>query len=424
MTPPAEVIIIGAGVAGLAAARDLTAAGVRVLVLEARNRLGGRVMTQHTAEGPVEVGAEFVHGSVEETLSVAREAHLALRETDRSAARQATTRPDAASFFSAMDRLLAHASEAGDDESFQHLVDRVDERPELKAQALRLVEGYHAADPARMSVRSLVKNTIADEQPGAERQFRFVNGYDGLVAALFERVDSRLCDVRLNVVVTAIRWRRRHVVVRASTGEELTAPQVVVTVPLGVLKAGAIEFLPALQDKESALGKLEMGDAMRVSLCLASDTLVQGGFSNGGFLLIGEAPFPVWWVSRPPPFPVITGWAGGRHARALGTVGDAERVASAIEELAAVLGTDGARLRQELRGGFSHNWQKDPFALGAYSYPAVGGSDAGTELAAPVDGTLFFAGEATQSDGQNGTVHGAIASGRRTAKDVLRLRPG
>jgi monoamine oxidase len=423
MTAPPEVIILGAGVAGLAAARHLTAAGVRVLLLEARHRLGGRVMTHHTTEGPVELGAEFVHGAVDEILSVARKAGLALRETDRGAARPAAERRGATDYFSAMEVLLAHASEGDADESFQQLVDRVDERPAIKAQGLRLVEGYHAADPSRMSVRALVKNTIADEQPGAERQFRFVQGYDGLVAAIFEQIDRRLCEVRLNVAATAIAWRRKDVVIKTSTGAEVTAPQVVTTVPLGVLKAGAIDFLPRLADKESVLGKLEMGDAVRVSLCFGSDTwAAQGQFSTGGFMLTGESPFPVWWVSRPPPFPVITGWAGGRNALRLGELDDAERVGAAVDALAAVFDTSAGTLRQDLRGAFSHNWQRDPFARGAYSYPAVGGSDAGSRLAAPVDATLFFAGEATRSDGQNGTVHGAIASGERAAKEVLARR--
>ncbi|HZL16456.1 MAG TPA: FAD-dependent oxidoreductase, partial [Polyangia bacterium] len=111
MSAQPEVLIIGAGVAGLTAARDLTAAGARVLVLEARDRLGGRVLTHHTPDGPVELGAEFVHGAVEETLSVAREAALPLRETDRGPPRVSGTDRETAEekaeqpadIFSAMD---------------------------------------------------------------------------------------------------------------------------------------------------------------------------------------------------------------------------------------------------------------------------------------------------------------------------------
>ncbi len=420
MSAPPEVLILGAGVAGLTAARDLTAAGARVLVLEARDRLGGRVMTHHTPHGPVELGAEFVHGAVEETLSVAREAALPLRETDRSAPRVTAPGQETPDFFSSMDVVLAHASAAGPDESFQQLVDRVDAKAEIKAQCLGLVEGYHAADPSRISVRSLLKNTAADERPGANRQFRFVAGYDGLVNAIFQRVDPRLCDVRLNIVVTSVTWGRKSAVVRTATGQEFAAPQLIVTVPLGVLKAGAIEFSPRLAEKEDALGRLEMGAAERVSLCLASDKwAAHDRFSPEGFLFTGEPPLSVWWVSRLPPLPVVTGWAGGRNARALGELGGAARVEAAVAALAAAFDVDAGRLRQDLRGGFSHNWLEDPFARGAYSYAGVGGSDAGAKLAVPIEGTLFFAGEATESDGQNATVHGAIASGRRAAKQVL-----
>ena len=421
MSAAPDVLIIGAGVAGLTAARELTAAGKRVLLAEARERLGGRILTHHTPDGPVELGAEFVHGAVEETLSVARAAALALRETERGAPRSTGARREAAAdIFSAMDVVLAHASSEGPDESFQQLVERVDVAPEIKAQSLAFVAGYHAADPARFSVQALRKNTAADERPGADRQFRFVGGYDGLVTAIFQRIDPDLCEVRLGTVVTAVSWGRRRVAVRTSAGEELAAPQLIVTVPLGVLKAGAIAFSPRLADKEDAVSRLEMGDAERVSLCVAGDAWVAPErFPPGGFLMTGEPPFPVWWVSRPPPFPVVTGWAGGRNARALAGMSSAARVDAAVAAAAAALEVAPDRLRQELRGGFTHDWLADPFARGAYSYPGVGGSEAGDELAVPIDETLFFAGEATESDGNNGTVHGAIASGRRAARRVL-----
>jgi len=405
-------VIIGGGVAGLSAARELSTAGLRVLVLEARDRLGGRVMTHHAAAGPVELGAEFVHGAFRETLGVVEEAGLRLREVGRNAAR-----PD---FFAAMDRLLGLASLGDADESFQHLVDRVDVDATIKTQGLRLVEGYHAADPARISVQGLIRNTAADERPGAGRQFRFADGYDGLVTAIRERVDPRLCEVQCNVVAAAVEWRQKRVVIKTSAGAEFTAPRAIITVPLGVLKAGAINFTPALSGKEQALRALEMGAVARVSLCFGSEFwATQDRFSTDSFLFPGNPPFPVWWVSSPPPFPVVTGWAAGPNARALAGLSEAQRVRVALDALTKVLEMDPVRLNQGLRGGFSHDWQADPFSRGAYSYAAVGGSRAGEELGAPLDATLFFAGEATESDGQNATVHGAIASARRVTREVL-----
>ena len=420
MTAPPEVVIIGAGVAGLTAARELSTAGVRVLVLEARDRLGGRVMTHHAADGPVELGAEFVHGAFPEIMGLVQEAGLRLGEVGRGAPRRTAGRV-AADYFSAMDRLLGLASPGAADESFQQLVERVNVEPEIKAQALRLVEGYHAADPARMSVQSLIRNTAADERPGGDRQFRFAEGYDSLVTAISQRIDRRLCDVQYNVVATAVEWQQKRVLIRTAAGAEFTAPRAIVTVPLGVLKAGAIHFTPALKGKEQALSALEMGAVARVSLCFESEVwATQDRLSSDRFLLTGDPPFPAWWVSRPQPFPVVTGWAGGPHARALAGLSDAQRVRVALDALTVVLGMDPVRLHEGLRGGFSHDWQADPFSRGAYSYAAVGGSVAGEELGAPLDATLFFAGEATESDGQNATVHGAIASAQRVVREVLR----
>ena len=416
------MVIIGAGVAGLTAARELSTAGARVLVLEARDRLGGRIMTHHTADGPVELGAEFVHGAFGEILGVVEEAGLRLREVgSRPGRTSGRGRRDVPNFFAAMDRLLALASAGAADESFQQLVDRVNVEPEIKAQALRLVEGYHAADPARISVQSLIRNTAADERPGAERQFRFADGYDSLIEAVFRRIDPKLCEVQRNAVVTAVEWRPKRVLINTSAGREYTAPRAIVTVPLGVLKAGAIHLTPALGGKEQALRTLEMGAVVRVSLCLSDEVwAAQEQLSSDAFLFTGDSPFPVWWVSRPPPLPVVTGWAAGPNARALAGLTEAQRVRVALDALTVVMGMDSARLHQGLRGGFSHDWQADPFSLGAYSYAAVGGSDAGEELGAALDATLFFAGEATESDGQNATVHGAIASAQRVAREVLR----
>ena len=414
-----DVIVIGAGVAGLTVARDVTAAGLRVLLVEARGRLGGRVMTHHTLDGPIELGAEFVHGASAETLGVAHKAGLPLREWDRSSPSEpprvgSAPRTDA---FSAIEAILAHAG--ADDESFQQLVERVDVDATIKARALGLVAGYHAADPAKMSVQSLLDNTAADERPGAERQFRFVRGYDGLVTALFEQAVSRLCHVLLEAVVTGVAWRPGRVVVRTATGAELAAARVVVTVPLGVLKAGAIAFSPPLPEKEGALARLEMGAAARACLRFEHDGWAgRDLFSEDGFLFTGERPFPVWWISCPGPRPVVTGWAG-HNALTLSTLGETERVAKALEALGAAIGVEGSRLRSELLGGFTYDWQRDPFARGAYSYAGVGGRRAGIEFATPVESTLFFAGEATQSDGRNATVHGAIASGERAAREVL-----
>src|SRR3989441_7944022 len=121
---------------------------------------------------------------------------------------------------------------------------------------------------------------------------------------------------------------------RSAAGAEFTAPQAIVTVPLGVLKAGALHFTPALTGKEQALRALEMGAVVRVSLCFESEVwATQDRLSSDSFPLTGDPPFPAWWVSRPPPFPVVTGWAGGPYAPALAGLSDAQRVRVAPDPL-------------------------------------------------------------------------------------------
>jgi monoamine oxidase len=169
-----------------------------------------------------------------------------------------------------------------------------------------------------------------------------------------------------------------------------------------------------------------MGAAGRVCLQFGREGWAgRDSFSEDGFLFTGDRPFPVWWISDRGSRPVVTGWAGGRNALTLSTLGEAARTEKALEALGVAIGMDATRLRSELLGAFSYDWQSDPFARGAYSYVGVGGRHAGTELGAPIESTLFFAGEATQSDGSNATVHGAIMSGERAARELLAgMRPG
>src|SRR5260370_40662496 len=123
-----------------------------------------------------------------------------------------------------------------------------------------------------------------------------------------------------------------------------------------------------------------MGGGAGVSLCIGRDVWAsQGGLTDG--FLFGEPPFPVWWLTSPAPFPVVTGWAAGPNARALAGLSEAQRVRVALDALTRLLALDPVRMQQGFRGGFSQAWQADPFSRGAYSYAAVSGSRAGEEVA-------------------------------------------
>jgi monoamine oxidase len=421
MSVPLDVLIIGAGIAGLTAAREISTAGLRVLMLEGRDRIGGRILTHHTPEYPVELGAEFVHGRPPEICDLIKDAGLKVAELQWKVARRKANRwIENDKIMDAVERVFKKMRADQPDQSFQEFIDHVPAEPEEKEQALRFVEGFHAADPRRVSVHSLIRSNAVDQQIDGDRQFRFAEGYDTLVKGMSDGINWKSCEQRLNTPVAEIQWKTGESLVRTTSGLEFSAPRCIVTVPLGVLKAGGLRFHPALAEKEQALRGLEMGPVRRVSLCFRDKFWeAVSEFRDVSFLLTDDARFPAWWTSNPLPFPILTGWAAGHYVRALAQLSTGQVIEHAMESLAPIFGMDIVRLRRELQDGFTHNWQADRFSCGAYSYAVVGGSDAGRDLAAPVAGTLFFAGEATDADGHNGTVHGAIASGRRAAKEVL-----
>ncbi|MBD0276155.1 MAG: FAD-dependent oxidoreductase, partial [Acetobacteraceae bacterium] len=290
------------------------------------------------------------------------------------------------------------------------------------------------------------KGDEADEAVHSERSSRVRGGYDRVVEWLRAGLPSAPGTLRLNTAVAEIRWEPGHVrlAVRAAGGaddgrgdgarETIAARCAIVTVPLGVLQQppdapGAIRFAPALPDKDAALGALHMGAVVKVVLRFREPFWAaavgghegRGGRAPLGFLRTPEEPIPTWWTQAPGPAPVLAGWTGGPNAERLSALSDDELRDVALETLGHVFGGLGGRRRVEslLVSWHYHDWQRDPFARGAYSYVGVNGVPAQEALARPVESTLYFAGEATEYHGHFSTVHGAIASGQRAAQEVL-----
>jgi monoamine oxidase len=194
-----------------------------------------------------------------------------------------------------------------------------------------------------------------------------------------------------------------------------------------VLNAGALRFDPPLPTRTGdALASLVMGPVTKLVLRFRSafwERAHGARYRDGGFFHRAEAAFPTFWTLLPMRVPLLVAWAGGPKSDALSQHGKQRLIASALEDLRALFG-DETDPGEELEAAYVHDWQRDPYALGAYSYVAVGGGDARTRLAEPVDGRLFFAGEATASMSESGTVAGALQSGERAAEQVLALLRG
>ncbi len=438
-----DVVIIGAGAAGLAAARALIDGGARVVVVEARDRIGGRIHTirDDRVPVPIELGAEFIHGSAPETGEITREAGLLTCEVlgERWAAGAGRLRR-VDDYWKRLDLVMRRLDpELDPDRSFQQFLDDKPGGRRLareRTMAAEFVQGFHAADLRRISARSLADGGSPGDDPDERRMARIVDGYRSVPHWIARDLDD---VIRLRAVVNRIAWERGRVGISVMARQRrpahtITARAAIITVPLGVLQTpppapGAIEIDPDPPAVRAALGTLASGAVLRVVLGFSEAFWTERpihGIPEGEtlgclhFLHTHHAPIPIWWTSFPVRAPMLTGWLGGPRAWSLVRRGPEAILEIALDTLARSLQLKHRTLAGLLAGFWMHDWLDDPFARGAYSYPMVGGSEAARVLARPVQRTLFFAGEAVDSEMRSGTVHGAIGSGRRAAKAALR----
>lgn len=432
-----DVVVIGAGVAGLAAARRLHEHGVRCTILEARTRIGGRVFTARDPRSPVpiELGAEFIHGEAPELRDIAQDARLTVvdivGERWSAANGRLTPLPD---FWERLDRVLGKAKASRDPD--RPLSALLAERPgghrfaRDRTLAREFVEGFHAAEVDRISERAVAEGGNPGADPAEQRMGRVIDGYDAIVDWLAIPVMGR---VNLRRVVERLEWIRGRASVTARVEHDMretcSARAVIITVPVSLLHGGTgrgvIAFAPEVPAIREAASRMAMGQVRRIGILLDRPLLElfeerrQQQLVNLTFIQSRGVDVPVWWTSFPLRTNLVIGWAGGPYATALERAGTnfEER---ALTSLATLLGLERGRLSRHVLTSFSHDWGRDPFARGAYSYPLVGGATAARQLARPVQDTLFFAGESTEDEGRTATVHGAIATGYRAAEQVAR----
>jgi monoamine oxidase len=443
-----SVLIIGGGIAGLAAAYKLGEAGFSVVVLEARNRIGGRIFTQLESpiDAAVELGAEFIHGLAPEIWGPLQEYGAEVTEVEGENWCVMDKKLSPCKFFAQVDAILEKMDDSQPDESFLTFLQRRFPNPnrdpeleEARQHAIGYVTGFNAADPGVIGTHWLVQGMRAEEKIEGQRAFRSKNGYEDLLSAFRKRIARQDVEVRTNTVVEQINWKRGRAEVTAHNGDDrvvLTVSQVLVTLPLALLKAasgqlGVLEFVPHLpNEKVESLEKFEMGQVVRVVLrfrhrfweTISPPNDQSKSLSNMSFLFTQDESFPTWWTTMPHKLPIITGWAPFRSAERLAALGRSSIVEESLRTLANVLGVNFKDIESWLEEAYLHDWQNDPFSRGAYSYGKEGADGSQQALGAPVENTLFFAGEATDTSGHNGTVHGAIASGYRAAEEMIYAR--
>ena len=437
-----DVVIVGAGVAGLAAMRLLEDAGIRTRVLEARDRIGGRIFTVHDDRLPhaIELGAEFLHGSAEETVKILHSARIAAFAIEGIRWRLRGGKLIHVGMWDRLHAVMRHLKTDGPDESFADFLARSPGGPsagDARTFALQFVEGFHAADPRLISARALAQGGSPSEDPAEQRQMRIPAGYASVPEWLARGAEDRIVT---ETVVERIEWEEASVAVSArgrSGSTTIRARAAIVTVPLGVLFAadgdeGTIQFSPPLPIIEKMRTKLTMGCVARAVLLFRdrwwtgklSAAPSEGALDSMSYVFGGAADFPVCWTLHPAHLPALVAWAGGpTGARLYGITLD-ERRDRAVAAVAKNLGVTPRRVESQLVDCWSHDWDTDPFSRGAYSYPMVGGAGAAKQLARPIENTVWLAGEAADAAGRNGTVNGAIGSGWAAARKVAEVLQG
>lgn len=418
-----RVLVLGAGVAGLSAARALSDAGEGVTVLEAKDRLGGRTYTNRDfASVPVEFGAEFIHGERAATWELVRA--LGLRTLHWRKQGDSLVRLEDGTLLTMQG---ARARDADFELTRSWALPEVDALPGedwrsylrrigFSATQLRYVRRSFA-NACGEAMRFLsAKAVLASlREKGVESglgDYRLLDGYDTLVAAL-----ARGLEVRLHDPVTELRWSPEGVHARTLGGERFEADAAVVAVPLGVLQAGMIRFYPDLPEtKASALLGLKMGPVIKLIYRFAEAPLPPHIMA-----FYSRLNPPMWWSPSfghtPEPGGaqdhLWTAFVSGDWASELLSLGEAGALEAALASFRAEL----ARPDLTPIDARLVNWPDDPYTRGGYSFVLPGHDGAREKLAAPTP-PLFWAGEATEPEHRAATVHGALLSGRRAAAEV------
>ncbi len=419
-----DVVIIGAGAAGLAALHVLDKAGLRVVLLEARDRIGGRIHTIHDplCSLPLELGAEFIHGRPKEIWDIIHDAGLAVYDgTDDSRyMNDGVVERNADAWLLVHSALedMRQAAQDGD-KSFEEFLAGTSYSEETRRSTRGFIEGFNAADSKIISIQALAEEMTAAQEIDGDRSFRFSTGYDATPLHILRSVPNWQAKLRVNQVVERIEWQAGSVAIRTNRGK-WTAQQAIITVPLGVLQERSIVFSPEPSSILKAAQALEFGHVYRVVLRFREAFWEsRDELKDVGFLLSHEQFFPTWWTTLARRSTLLTGWSAGAHATGLEHMNREEVLDTALQSLARVTGFPLTTVRDRLECMYFHDWFHDEYSRGAYSYVPAGALWARKQIAEPVEETLFFAGEATDQSGHSATVHGAIASGRRAAQQVL-----
>ncbi|MEP6596443.1 MAG: NAD(P)/FAD-dependent oxidoreductase [Ginsengibacter sp.] len=427
MMSNSEIIIIGAGAAGLMAAKILSENNITVCILEARNRIGGRVYTINKTgfSKPVEAGAEFIHGKLPLTMALLKEAGIKYYKVDGELWQIKNGELKKQEDFIEHSNLLVKKLKKLDEDisvgDFLKNNFAENKYREMARSLQQYIEGYDAADITNTSSFALKEDWENED----DAQYRIKDGYGTLLDHIKSNCLQNGCSIYLSNIVKEIRWTAQRAEAITNEKKSFTAKKVIITVPIVLLaetSLASISFTPALPEIKNAARHTGYGGVIKIVLefTYAFWKTEKEGKAKDLFFIFSREKIPAWWSQLPDKIPILTGWLAGPKAKELSNEPDEIILQYAMDSLAHMFAVDVKFLQQLIKASYIHNWISDPFSRGAYSYKSLTTEAAKKILLQPVSNTLFFAGEAL-SKNYYATVEAALQSGKEVGENILKL---
>lgn len=428
-----SVIIIGAGAAGLLAARDLSLAGFSVLLLEAAETPGGRVHTLQKGgfSGIAEAGAEFVHGSLPVTLRLLKEGDLSWRPVKGRMVEVHQGRWGQQNMFAGQwEELMQKMESLKEDMPIADFLTTEfpgEKYAGLRDSVQRFAEGYDLADIRTASTRALYE----EWQEEGQTEYRIDGGYSRLIHFLADQCQSHGCHILTASPAKEIRWEPGRVEVLTAGGQLFTGDRLIVTVSLGILQmdpqqpaapslsgvSPSLQFFPPIPDYLQAARQLGYGAVIKILMEFREPFWGEKG--NGISFILSDEEIPTWWLQSPDKSNLLTGWLTGAALKKFQGLGKDARIELCLQSLASIFAREPNSLKEQLTAVYIADWPSAPFVQGGYSFDTVGGAQARNLLRTPVQQTLFFAGEALYEGPSPATVEAAFTSGQEVAKKII-----
>ena len=416
-----KIIIVGAGIAGLFVARELSKRGHTITILEAADRLGGRIHTIRNSlfTQPVEKGVEFIHGNLPLTIELLKESGINYEAVRGNMVRIVRGNWKAQDDFTVgWDELIRKMNSVRQDMTVDEFLEKnfSDEKyRDLRTSVVRFANGFDLADTSRASVLALREEWMGEE----DDQYRIPGGFDQIINFLENECLRSGCIIYTSSPVTEIRWKKNDLEVITSVRKIYNATKVIVTASLGSLQSERpIIFQPGIENYFRAAKKIGYGTVVKVMLEF-EEAFWEKKRKGIGFLFTNEI-IPTWWTQSPSSYPLLTGWAGGPQAWPLKNKDDEAILDLALGCLSNVFQKTPGELKQILTASAVVNWENDPYSHGAYSYDTVGSIEAKNLLNTPIEGTIFFAGEAFYEGPSPGTVEAALVSAKNVVEEIVK----